>query len=383
MNNFAPSASIAWRPERAVRLPAHDPRRSRTGDGSRRVFGGLRSSGPDQVHRPLWRQPRRIDLADAATPTPGLVPAGESWPVLLSQTSRLVSRGLQPGSDLPDRRRREPGRQPQCFAPDIKIARVRTWTVGFAAVDLEGHGGRDPLRRQPRRQRVVVDQLQLRHLQHNGCTRSAARTSSPTGSSTSSSWRWRTSRPTTPRASRPAPDRSPTSAPAPARVRCPSTWPISTAAGTPATRRLIPAPRRRGRTRRSPAAWPRRIRTPTRRPWTSTATLARRTQAHGRRLPGELLRAQSRRGQRQRDRQRRVQQVQRAAARAAAAAVERLLGERQLPVCVRGRVAVRRLQLRPRLDRRPGHGQPTVRHAIKFQADWTLPFGRGQRFGGN
>ena len=31
----------------------------------------------------------------------------------------------------------------------------------------------------------------------------------------------------------------------------------------------------------------------------------------------------------------------------------------------------------------PVTGNPTVRHAIKFQADWMLPFGRGQRFGGN
>ena len=31
----------------------------------------------------------------------------------------------------------------------------------------------------------------------------------------------------------------------------------------------------------------------------------------------------------------------------------------------------------------PVTGNPTVRHAIKFQADWTLPFGQGQRFGSN
>ena len=31
----------------------------------------------------------------------------------------------------------------------------------------------------------------------------------------------------------------------------------------------------------------------------------------------------------------------------------------------------------------PVTGNPTVRHAIKFQADWSLPFGRGQRFGGD
>ena len=31
----------------------------------------------------------------------------------------------------------------------------------------------------------------------------------------------------------------------------------------------------------------------------------------------------------------------------------------------------------------PVTGNPTVRHAIKFQADWMLPFGRGERFGGD
>ena len=31
----------------------------------------------------------------------------------------------------------------------------------------------------------------------------------------------------------------------------------------------------------------------------------------------------------------------------------------------------------------PVTGNPTVRHAIKFQADWSLPIGRGERFGGN
>jgi len=31
----------------------------------------------------------------------------------------------------------------------------------------------------------------------------------------------------------------------------------------------------------------------------------------------------------------------------------------------------------------PVTGNPTVRHSIKMQGDWTLPFGRGQRYGGN
>ena len=38
--------------ERAVRVPAHDPRRSGPGDAPRRILRSLRSSGPDPVHRP-------------------------------------------------------------------------------------------------------------------------------------------------------------------------------------------------------------------------------------------------------------------------------------------------------------------------------------------
>ena len=66
-----------------------------------------------------------------------------------------------------------------------------------------------------------------------------------------------------------------------------------------------------------------------------------------RRADAELLRAQPGGEQQQRHRQRRLQRLPRDAARAAAAAVERVLGERQLPVRVLGeRLGVRRLQLR-------------------------------------
>ena len=87
LNNIAPSASIAWRPDVQsgfLRAMLGDPE---PGDGARRVFGGLRTPGADGVHRPLRRQPRRHDLVEHDRERPGAGgPAGESWPVLLSQT---------------------------------------------------------------------------------------------------------------------------------------------------------------------------------------------------------------------------------------------------------------------------------------------------------
>ena len=62
------------------------------------------------------------------------------------------------------------------FAPDIKIARVRSWTVGFARSHLEGHGGRDPLRRQQ-------GDNEWSTINYNGIRGDdALETSSPTGS---------------------------------------------------------------------------------------------------------------------------------------------------------------------------------------------------------
>ena len=92
---------------------------------------------------------------------------------------------------------------------------------------------------------------------------------------------------------------------------------------------------------------------------------------------GQLLRAQPRGESGQRDRQRRLQRLPRHPDGTAAEAVEGPVGQRQLPVAFKeggsafdgfsyGRTTV-----------------PTanVRHALKFQADWTVPVGRGQRYG--
>ena len=68
------------------------------------------------------------------------------------------------------------------------------------------------------------------------------------------------------------------------------------------------------------------------------------------------------------------------AVRVAAAAVARAAGECELSVRAGGGLVLPRVPLRPR--QHPARNG-SVRHAIKTQWDWALPFGRGERFGGN
>ena len=164
LNNIAPSASIAWRPnvqsgflskilgdpDQATLRAGYSEAYDRQGlTRFTTLYGGNRGAS--------------ISLNRTAnTGTPTLVPAGESWPVLLSQTSRLYPSSFNPDPTYPIAVGANRADSLNAFAPDIQIARVRSWTVGFARSLSQGHGGRDPLRRQPRRQRVGGDQLQLR-----------------------------------------------------------------------------------------------------------------------------------------------------------------------------------------------------------------------------
>ena len=100
--------------ERGLRVPARPPGRSRSGNASRRILRSLRSAGTLAVHRSLWRQPRRVDLADAKRQHR----AGAAWRIVAGST--LADRpthapALQSRSDLPDRRRRQPRGQHQCL----------------------------------------------------------------------------------------------------------------------------------------------------------------------------------------------------------------------------------------------------------------------------
>ena len=130
-NNFAPSASIAWRPDvkegfwrgllgdpnqatlRAGYSEAYDRAALTTLIG---VFGGNRGG--------------TISLSRNANT--GLVGPGEAWPVLLSQTDRLKPQTFNPDPTYPIAVGANRSDSLNAFAPDTKIARVRSWNIGFA-----------------------------------------------------------------------------------------------------------------------------------------------------------------------------------------------------------------------------------------------------------
>src|SRR5206468_12807069 len=75
----------------------------------------------------------------------GLVPAGESWPVLLSQTNRLYSASFNPDPSYPIAIRANRADSLNAFAPDINIARVRNWMRSEERrVGKEGRSGWAP-----------------------------------------------------------------------------------------------------------------------------------------------------------------------------------------------------------------------------------------------
>jgi hypothetical protein len=129
-NNFAPSAQIAWRPnvqsgfmrtllgepEQATLRAGYSLAYERQGMG---VFTGVFGPNPGSV----------LSLTrDANT---GLVPAGETWPVLLSQRDRLYNAPFPETPTYPIRARENRADNMRGFAPDIQIASAHTWTVSF------------------------------------------------------------------------------------------------------------------------------------------------------------------------------------------------------------------------------------------------------------
>jgi hypothetical protein len=130
-NNFAPSVSVAWRPNVQsgfLRTVLGDPDQAVLRGGyavayerqGLTVFTSL-YGGNAGLNKPLIRNA-----------SSGLVPPGQSWPVLLSQKDRLYSAPYDPNPSYPILVRSGRVDSLQAFAPDIKIAQVQNWTVGFA-----------------------------------------------------------------------------------------------------------------------------------------------------------------------------------------------------------------------------------------------------------
>jgi hypothetical protein len=131
LNNFAPSAGIAWQPNVEsgfLHKILGDPAQATIRAGYAMAYareGLTRFTG-------LFGDNRGASISLTRNANTGLVPAGESWPVLLSQTSRLTPLPFNPDPTYPIAVGANRADNLNAFTPDIQIARVQTWTVGFA-----------------------------------------------------------------------------------------------------------------------------------------------------------------------------------------------------------------------------------------------------------
>jgi hypothetical protein len=129
-NNVAPNVGVAWRPHVQsgwLRTLLGDPEQATIRGGysvayERQGFGeftGVFGPNPGST----------LSLSrDAGT---GLVPAGESWPVLLRETNRLFPAPFPESPSYPIAVRPSRADDMNAFHPTIKIASARSWTIGF------------------------------------------------------------------------------------------------------------------------------------------------------------------------------------------------------------------------------------------------------------
>ena len=134
LNNVAPSVGIAWRPNVQSGFM-----RKILGDPDQGVLRAGYSEAYDRQgltrFTDLYGGNRGASVSlnrTANTGTPTLVPPGESWPVLLSQPNRLFVSSFNADPKYPIAVGANRADSLNAFAPDIKIGRVRTWTIGFA-----------------------------------------------------------------------------------------------------------------------------------------------------------------------------------------------------------------------------------------------------------
>jgi hypothetical protein len=129
-NNVAPNVGVAWRPH-----VEHGWLRTLLGDPEMATLRGGYSvayerQGFNEFTSVFGPNPgSTLTLTrDANT---GLVPPGESWPVLLSQPSRLYPAPFPQTPTYPIAVRADRADNINAYHPDIKIASARTWTVGL------------------------------------------------------------------------------------------------------------------------------------------------------------------------------------------------------------------------------------------------------------
>ncbi|HXT72044.1 MAG TPA: carboxypeptidase regulatory-like domain-containing protein [Vicinamibacterales bacterium] len=130
LNNLSPNVNVAWRPNVQsgfLRTLLGDPEQATLTGGfsvqfERQGFGaftGVYGGNPGST------------LTLNRNANSGLVPAGESWPILLSQSSRLGPASFPVSPVYPIALRANRQDSISGFHPDIQVASARSWTVGL------------------------------------------------------------------------------------------------------------------------------------------------------------------------------------------------------------------------------------------------------------
>ncbi len=130
-NNLAPSVSVAWRPNVQagfLRTLLGDPEQATLRGGFQVAYD---RQGMAIFNDDVYGLNPGSTLSLTRNVDTGLVPPGESWPVLLSQKNRLYQASFPTSPTFPIPVRANRADAIYAFAPDIQIGRAQTWTVGF------------------------------------------------------------------------------------------------------------------------------------------------------------------------------------------------------------------------------------------------------------
>ncbi len=129
-NNFAPSVSVAWRPnvqDGWLRTILGNPDQATIRAGWSIAYS---RHGMSQFTGVFGANPGSTITLTRDTNT-GLVPAGEAWPVLFSQKNRLYNASFNETPTFPIVTRPDRADSISAFSPDLKMERAQTWNIGI------------------------------------------------------------------------------------------------------------------------------------------------------------------------------------------------------------------------------------------------------------
>jgi hypothetical protein len=131
-NNFAPTIGVAWRPnvqDGWLRALLGDPEQATLRGGYSIAY---ERHGLSQWTGTFGGNPgSTVTLSRTATGAYPIVPPGEEWPVLLSQTHRLGIPEYDEDPTFPIEVLPNRGSDLNGFAPDVKIGSAHSWNVGL------------------------------------------------------------------------------------------------------------------------------------------------------------------------------------------------------------------------------------------------------------